>query len=174
MARGCASIDTPSFFMSLFLFGYLRPLLEPEELLVELLPLLLLEELPLLRVLLLELPTRPLLLPLVPLLRVLLLLLFTLPLPVAEPVEAPLGRLLLPELPTLPELLPDAEPVEAPLLVLGRVLVPLPVRPLEELVPLELWPDAEPVEAPSLTSLARPVTSSLFTVSISCRVCAAP
>ena len=74
---------------------------------------LLLEELePLLRVLLFELPTRLLELPLVPLLRVLLLELFTLPL---ELPLVPLGRLLLFE--------PFTRPLELPV---------LPVRPLDE------------------------------------------
>lgn len=130
----------PSSFLSFFslVLYYLRPLPDAEfveallrlplellELLVELLPLLLLDELvPLLRVLLFELFARLLELPLVPLLRLLLLELFTLPL---ELPLVPLGRLLLFEPFTRPLV---AEPVEAPLLVFGRVLTLFPVRPL--------------------------------------------
>ena len=107
--------------------SYLRPLPEPPRLLFEFE--LLVELVPLLRVLLLVLPTRLLELPLVPLLRVLLLELFTLPL--VLPL-VPLGRLLLFELFTRPlELLVvPTRPLELPLLVFGRVLVPL--RPLDE------------------------------------------
>ena len=119
-------IDCPRFF-DFFCSFYLRPELEPlrvllelEEFLVELLPLLV----PLGRLLLLELFTRLLeLLPervlelLVPLGRLLLLELFTRP-------------LVLPVLPVRP-LVPEL--VEVPLLIFGRVLVPpLPMRPLDE------------------------------------------
>lgn len=116
-----------------FVEAPLRLLLELFEFLVELLPLLLLDELvPLLRVLLLELFARLLELPLVPLLRLLLLELFTLPL---ELPLVPLGRLLLFEPFTRPLLLLPvrplvAEPVEAPLLMFVLVLVLFPVRPL--------------------------------------------
>lgn len=133
MARGCVSIGTPSFYpYLLFLFSYLRPLPEPLRLLeLELLVELPFDELlPLLRVLpLLLLPTRLLELPLVPLGRLLSFELFTLPL--EEPVV-------------------PVRPLEL-LLVFGRVLVPLPVRPLDELVPLELWPEVEPVVDPLST-----------------------
>lgn len=156
MARGCVSIGTPSFYpYHLFLFSYLRPLPEPLRLLeLELLVELLFDELlPLLRVLpLLLLPTRLLELPLVPLLRVLLLELFTLPLELPLVPLVPLGRLLSFELFTLPleEPVVPVRPLEL-LLVFGRVLVPLPVRPLDELVPLELWPEVEPVVDPLST-----------------------